>query len=131
MRRAGLTVVDALAAKMAADAAADRPDETLAEAVQIAVERARFRHPCLLARNAPGDFRWRADRGLRHPVDALDRPVPRLHRKRTPAARRTWRPQLQSARFSRATRDTERIPPIRGHSSSTAAPASARRRRKK
>src|SRR3546814_3939367 len=115
MRRAGLTVVDALAAKMAADAAADRPDETLADLVQIAVERARFRHPCLLARNAPGDFRLRADRGLRHPVDALDRPVSRLHRKRNPAARGTGRLQLQSDRFARVTRDTERIPAIRGH----------------
>src|SRR3546814_11122413 len=92
MRRARLAVVDALTAKMAADTAADRPDEAVDEAVQIAVARARFSHPCLLACNAPGDFWWRADRGLRHPVDAFRTEERRGGKECVSTCRSRWSP---------------------------------------
>src|SRR3546814_3923371 len=50
-----------------------------------------------------------------YPVDAFERPVSRLHRKRYPAVRGTWRVHLKGDRLARVTRDTERVPAIGGH----------------
>src|SRR5690606_37079051 len=76
---ARLAVVDAATAEAAADAPFDRAHEALGEVGAVVVPGARGGDACLLAADAFGDRGRRVDGLRRHAVDALHRPVTRIH----------------------------------------------------